>query len=82
MRTTVSIDDDLLEAARGLAAQRNVSIGRVLSDLIRKGMNAARPMEMGKGGFPTFKVSPDARPITLETVKQAEEDEFDAPARR
>jgi hypothetical protein len=82
MRTTVTIDDDLLEAARGLAAQRNVSIGRILSDLIRKGMKPNASIGKGKGGFPTFKQSPDALPITLEMVKRAEEDEFDALARR
>jgi hypothetical protein len=82
MRTTVTIDDDLLEAARALAAHRRVSIGRVLSDLIRKGIGSDGHAGEGRGGFPTFKQRKDATPITLEMVKQAEEDEFDVPTRR
>jgi hypothetical protein len=80
MRTTVTIDDDLLEAARTLAAQQRISIGRVLSDLIRKGMKGREPVTKGQGGFPTFWQPPDAKPITLETVKRAMEDELDALA--
>ena len=38
MRTTVTIDDDVLAAARALAARKGVSVGRVLSDLARRGI--------------------------------------------
>ena len=74
MRTTVSIDDDLLEAARVLAAQQQTSLGRVISDLMRKGLNTAGKIEKRKGGFPVFQAPEKARPITLETVKRAEEE--------
>lgn len=74
MRTTITIDDDLLEAAKALAAQRKISVGIVVSDLMRKGMKAQAQVKTGKGGFPVFQVPPNARPITLETVKQAEDD--------
>ena len=74
MRTTVSIDDDLLLAAKALAAQRKVSIGKVISELMRKGLNAETRIEPGRGGFPVFPVPSNARPITLEKVKEAEEE--------
>ena len=74
MRTTVSIDDDLLPAAKALAAQRKVSIGKVISELMRKGLNAETRIEPGKGGFPVFSEPYNARPITLETVKSALEE--------
>ncbi|NJK62630.1 MAG: CopG family transcriptional regulator [Synechococcaceae cyanobacterium SM2_3_1] len=74
MRTTVSIDDDLLLAAKALASQRQVSVGRVLSDLIRKGLSAEAQVEPGSGGFPVFKIPANARPITLDTVKKAEDE--------
>ena len=39
MRTTISIDDDVLLAARGLARRDGSSIGAVISELARKGLN-------------------------------------------
>ena len=39
MRTTVNIDDDVLTFAKSAAEAREVSIGRVLSDLARRGMD-------------------------------------------
>lgn len=74
MRTTITIDDDLLEAAKALAAQRKTSVGSVVSDLMRKGLRAAGKVCKGKGGFPVFEVPENARPVTLETVKLAEEE--------
>ena len=74
MRTTVTIDDDLMEAAKALAVQRRVAVGKVISELMRKGLNTERPIHVGKSGFPTFQVPVGARPITLETVKKAEDE--------
>ena len=74
MRTTITIDDDLFEAAKVLAIQRKVPVGKVVSELMRKGLNAQTTVKVGKGGFPTFQVPTDAHPITLEIVKQAEDE--------
>lgn len=38
MRTTLDIDDDVLEAAKELAAAEKKTAGRVLSDLARKAL--------------------------------------------
>ncbi len=73
MRTTVSIDDDVLNAARSLATQQRTPLGRVISDLMRKGLQPVARIRRS-GVFPVFEVPDGARPITLETVKQAEED--------
>ncbi len=35
MRTTIDIEEDVLAAANDLAAQRNQSAGKVVSDLLR-----------------------------------------------
>ena len=69
MRTTLQIDDDVLEAARQIAAADGRSLGRVLSDLARRALKPAtvRP----GGGFPTFDVASDAPPITPEDVARA-----------
>ena len=77
MRTTLSIDDDLLAAAKSLAQARSVSVGRVLSDLARRGLST--PANTGKRaetGFPVFHVERDDPPITLEDVRRHESTEF------
>ena len=75
MRTTLSIDDDLLAVARNLARERAESIGRALSDLARLGLRATtRAQGKAKSGFPVFSVPPGARPITLEDVRKLEDE--------
>ncbi|MFO7534620.1 MAG: antitoxin [Kiritimatiellia bacterium] len=76
MRTTLSIDDDLLAAARSLARAKSQSLGQALSELARRGLagtprvRAARP----GAGFPMFSVPRDAHPITIDDVRQAEDE--------
>jgi hypothetical protein len=40
MRTTLVIDDDVMEAARAIAEHQNRSIGQVVSDLARRSLRA------------------------------------------
>jgi polar amino acid transport system substrate-binding protein len=42
MRTTLEIDDDVLLAAKELAAAQRSTAGKVLSELARKGLGSAR----------------------------------------
>jgi hypothetical protein len=41
MRTTLDIDDDVLQAARELARRERKTAGRVLSELARRGLTEA-----------------------------------------
>ena len=41
MRTTLDIDDEVLEAVRELARHRRVSMGRVASELLRRALAGA-----------------------------------------
>ena len=41
MRTTLALDDDVLDAARALARQRGISLGAVLSGLARAALRAS-----------------------------------------
>ena len=72
MRTTVSIDDDVLAAVRYLAEQQRVALGKVLSDLARKGLQKQAKTTQ-HGDFPVFSVSENAAPITLEQVKMLDD---------
>jgi hypothetical protein len=70
VRTTVDIEDEVLSAARAIAQLEKKSLGRVLSELARRGLAAGRAPR-SRGGFPTFDVAPDAPPITPEMVQRA-----------
>lgn len=74
MRTTLRIDDDILNAARSIAESEERSIGEVVSELARRGL-APRPQEAETAsGFPVFTVPENATPITPEMVRRAAED--------
>lgn len=75
MRTTLTIDDDVLPAVKSLAAARGVSLGRAASELIRTGLRKDRQTypEVCEDSFPVFHVSENALPITLEDVKRLED---------
>ena len=73
MRTTISLDDDTLQAAKSLARARSISLGSAISELIRKGLREDRVVA-DEDGFPVFAVSPGSRPITLEDVKKLEDE--------
>jgi hypothetical protein len=72
MRTTLNVDDDILEVAKSIADVHRISVGQALSDLARKGLNA--PMGIRKdpvSGFWVFDVPEGAPVITMETVQRA-----------
>jgi hypothetical protein len=57
MRTTLEIDDDVLEAAKSLARQSNRTAGAVLSELARRTLTSGptKPTRRaGVGGFVPF----------------------------
>lgn len=76
MRTTLTIDDDLLAVAKTLARDRSESVGKALSDLVRRGLNATPRVRKGRNcaEFPVFAVRRDAHPITLDDVRKAEDE--------
>ena len=81
VRTTLDIDPSILAAARDLAEHSNASIGAVISELARRGLESGRAgvAEASRNGFPLFCVPPGALPVTSETVKRILADE-DLPA--
>jgi len=68
MRTTISVDDDVFEAAQALAASSGKKLGQVLSQLARRGLRAE--LKVGrKNGLPVFEVAADA-PVIPSTRAQ------------
>lgn len=74
MRTTLDLESTALEAARQLATHRAQSLGKVVSELILKGLQSDARVR-SKGGFPVFAGGAASKPITLEDIKRAEDDE-------
>lgn len=73
MRTTLRIDEDILAAARVLAAERGASLGQVISDLARRGLRPP-PSLTYEDGFPVFEVREDAPVFGPEEVDAALEE--------
>jgi hypothetical protein len=71
MRTTLTIDDDVLAAAKALADVQNKTTGEVLSALVRQALQPgpATPRRY-RNGVPLLEGSPNARPVTMELVNQ------------
>jgi hypothetical protein len=69
MRTTMDVDDDVLLAVKGLAAQRRVSAGRVFSDLVRRAL-APRRASGDRNGVPLFPRTSPAKVVTLDLVNR------------
>jgi hypothetical protein len=76
MRTTLEIEDDVMEAARQLARLKNQGVGRALSDLARRGLTpeSTPAMEL-RHGIPTWIHGPGAVPVTSELVRNLADDE-------
>jgi hypothetical protein len=75
VRTTVDLDEDILRAAKNLAEERSQSLGRILSDLARKGLQPfEQPLDV-RNGVPLLPRKPGARPVTSQMVKELLESE-------
>ncbi|OHU92301.1 antitoxin [Mycobacterium talmoniae] len=69
MRTTVDLDDDVVAAARELAASERRSLGAVISELARRGLAPARVES--DNGLPVIRVPAGTPAITPGMVRRA-----------
>ena len=70
MRTTLTIDDDVLAAVKGLAARQNKSVGEVISALARHTLKPTGARRQVRNGVPLLAVRPGAGPVTPDLVNQ------------
>ena len=75
MRTTLQVDDDVLQAAKALSRSQRRSLGNRAA---RRGLQPSGK-QSDRHGFPVFPVAPDASPVTDANVKAVLDDE---PSRR
>jgi hypothetical protein len=69
VRTTLDLDDDVVTAAREIAAIERRSLGTVISELARRGLTPARVE--ADGDLPVIRVPAGTPPITPEMVRRA-----------
>lgn len=74
MRTTLAIDDDVLAAAKELAATEQKSVGEVISILARRALRPAETTRKMRNGVPLLPVKRNARRVTSELVHQLREE--------
>ena len=68
MRTTLSIDYDVLAAAKGLASRQKKTLGEVVSELARKSLRPLPTSAKSRGGVPLIPVTANAGSVWLEVV--------------
>lgn len=74
MRTTLAIDDDVLAAARELAARQHKSVGEVISSLARQALQPKNPVAKTRNGIPLLPLRDNVEPITPELVRRLNEE--------
>ena len=70
MRTTLTLDDDVFVAAKGLASQQNKSIGEVISALSRQALRPTATGRKARNGVPLLPVRAGTARVTLELVNE------------
>jgi negative regulator of replication initiation len=74
MRTTLNLDDDVVELLKDYAESRSVALGKAASDLVRRGLTAPVQTRM-VNGFCTVVLAANSPKVTSEQVKHLLEDE-------
>jgi hypothetical protein len=74
MRTTLAIDDDVLAAAKEIAASERKSVGEVISALARTAMRPHPSSRKTRNGVPLLPMRPGAPRVTSELVRQLQEE--------
>lgn len=71
MRTTLTLDDDIFELATRQAKSRRVSLGKTVSDLVRRGLNAPVATRES-GGLVVVQLPSDSPRVTTAEVRRLE----------
>jgi hypothetical protein len=74
MRTTLAIDDDVLNAAKEMALSQNKTVGEVISSLARQALAPAESRRRTRNGVPLLPVRKGAPRVTSELVHQLREE--------
>jgi len=70
MWTTLTLDDDVAEAARAIAARDRRTLGDVVSDLARQSLRRREPAATTRNGLPLLPSRGKPGSVTLELVNK------------
>jgi HAMP domain-containing protein len=70
VRTTLSIDDDVLLAAKARAEREQRSLGDVVSELARRGLSPSPTERKTRSGITLLPRSEKGRPVTSDIVRK------------
>jgi hypothetical protein len=73
MRTTLSLDDDLLPQVKTYAESRDITVGKAVSELVRRGLRAPIQTRV-VNGFHVIELPPGSPPVTIEHIRKLEEE--------
>jgi hypothetical protein len=75
MRTTLDLDEDVLLAAKEIAALRKTTTGRVLSELARQALSPPEESPETRNGVPLLRPRSGERPVSMELVNRLRDQE-------
>lgn len=75
MRTTVTLDPDVYETALRMAQASGASLGKVLSELARRGLRPPSPARPSGKRFATFPVPAGTPSMSSRQIEEFLEDE-------
>ena len=73
MRTTLSLDDDVLQEVKAYAKSRDVAIGKAVSDLVRRGLRAPLQTRI-VNGFHVVELPADSPTVTSAEIKKLQDE--------
>lgn len=74
MRTTLTLEDDAIEAVQEFSVRRGISLGKAASELIRRGSRYQLGVRK-VNGLPVLDASGDMPAITAERVRELLDEE-------
>lgn len=74
MRTTLSLDDDILDEVKRYAQDRSLALGKAVSELVRRGLSTPRPTR-SINGLRVFDLPPDSPKVTTKHVRDLDADQ-------
>lgn len=70
VRTTLDLDDDILQAAKEMAETRRTTAGKIVSELVRKALQAPATKVRVRNGVPLIPRRPGAPVMTMKLVNE------------
>jgi CTP:molybdopterin cytidylyltransferase MocA len=74
MRTTLNLDDDVLDSLKKYAENRSVALGKAASDLVRRGLTAHTETRI-VNGLHVVVLPADSPKVSTEKIRRLLEDE-------